>query len=94
MCLEYSRILSFEEKCVFSDSKCSIAYKSCSELDSYYLANKDICENAPTSNTKICKLKEDNSGCIEVEKENKSIFGPAKNLLYSSLLFIILDLLV
>ena len=94
LCLEYSNTLSFKEKCVFSDSKCSIAYRSCSELDSNEKATKEICENAPTSNAKICKLKEDYSGCIEVEKENKSIFGPAKNLLYSSLLFIILDLLV
>ena len=100
-------------KCLYDNSKCADINKSCSELTSFTSlptgtdASK-ICASAPTTypNRKQCILKNDNSGCEEVEKaiidedednnaqKNKSNFGLSDKKFIINFIFIIFGLLL
>ena len=68
---------SFEKKCVYSNSDCKESKKTCLELSSISSVTSDICSSASTSSSsKRCSLKDDNSGCEEVNKPSKGSMGP------------------
>ena len=63
-------------KCVFHNDICVNTSLVCSELDKLNGANEELCNQASTTNTNlICSLKNDKSGCQEIErpitKDNK-----------------------
>ena len=72
-----STLTSFEKKCVYSNSDCKESKKTCLELSSISGVTSDICSSASTSSSsKRCSLKDDNSGCEEVNKPSKGSMGP------------------
>ena len=69
-CPSYSP--SFNRRCIYSNSACKENKKTCLELANEVNANSDICSGAPTSSSsKRCALKNDNTGCEEVNKPSK-----------------------
>ena len=101
-------------KCLYDNSICADINKSCSELASLTSlptgtdASK-ICAAVPTTypNRKQCLLKNDNSGCEEVDKaiidedednnnaqKNKSNFGLSDKKFIINFVFIIFGLLL
>ena len=95
ICYDIS-LLSPGKKCVYTNSECTEINRSCLELNSIPVT-EEICVAAPTSdsNTKVCSLKSDGSGCEEIEKENqennenKGTFCiNSKSSLFSLLMFI------
>ena len=70
-------ISDISKKCVFNsnDSTCSLIGKTCLELNSVTLTDptadlEQICKNAATSSSeKNCSVKDDDSGCEEIDKE-------------------------
>lgn len=86
---------SFEKKCVYSNSNCEETGKTCLELENITSVTESICSAASTSNSdKQCILKEDHSGCEEVNNPDKknSGFGLKYNLVIKifTLLFLFL----
>ena len=72
-----STLTTFEKKCVYSNSDCKESKKTCLELSSISSVTSDICSSASTSSSsKRCSLKDDNSGCEEVNKPSKGSMGP------------------
>lgn len=84
---------SIENKCAYFNSNCQEIKKTCLDLYDEIGATKEICEAAPTSdsNRKTCVLKEDESGCEEINKQNtnnsKFLVGD-KKMINNLLLFI------
>ena len=86
---------------MYSNSACSEISRTCLELSNVPIT-EEICEAAPTTdtNSKICKLKSDGTGCEEVEKveqesENKgTTFGICNRSFMFNLLVIIFGLLL
>lgn len=64
--------LNIKKKCVFSNNVCSESNRNCLDLANQVGVTADICSSATTSdsNTKTCSLKEDKSGCEEVNKSS------------------------
>ena len=100
LCYDIS-LLSPGKKCVYSNSACTEISRTCLELSAVPVT-EEICAAAPTSdsNSKICGLKSDGTGCEEVEKEvqeneNKgTTFGICNRSLMFNLLFVIFWLLL
>ena len=99
ICYDIS-LLSPGKKCVYDNSACSEINRSCLELN-LVPVTEEICAAAPTSdsNTKVCALKSDGSGCEEIEKENqednnKGEFCISNKSLMFNLLIIIFELLL
>ena len=100
LCYDIS-LLSPGKKCVYSNSACNEISRSCLELSAVPVT-EEMCEAAPTSdtNSKVCKLKSDGTGCEEVEKveqesENKgTTVGICNRSLMFNLLFVIFGLLL
>ena len=63
---------NIQKKCVFSNNVCSESNRNCLDLANQVGVTADICSSATTSdsNTKTCSLKEDKSGCEEVNKSS------------------------
>ena len=57
------------KKCVFSNDDCLEKNRNCLEIyDEYGMVTQEICESALTSDSnKKCTLKEDKTGCKEIE---------------------------
>lgn len=97
LCTNFDYI-SYDEKCIYSNSACSTVQKTCLELSNASKADEDDCARAPTSGyNKYCVLKEDESGCEEKERENndnKGAFGLSEKKLWFNLLVILFGLLL
>ena len=97
LCTNFDYI-SYDEKCIYSNSACSTVQKTCLELSNESKVSDETCENAPTSGyNKYCVLKEDESGCEEKERENndnKGAFGLSEKKLWFNLLVILFWLLL
>ena len=93
MCYYTTELTSVENKCAYFNSNCQEIKKTCSDLYDETSATKEICEAAPTSDSsrKTCVLKEDESGCEEINKQNtnnsKFLVGD-KKMINNLLLFI------
>ena len=99
LCYDIS-LLSPGKKCVYSNSACSEISRTCLELSAGPIT-EEICGAAPTSdsNSKICGLKNDGTGCEEVEKEeqeseSRGTFGICNRSLMFNLLVVIFGLLL
>ena len=68
------------KKCLFSNSQCLEANKSCLELENDSTVTEAICSAANVSDSnKKCEIKEDNSGCKEVNKNGSENGGNQNN---------------
>ena len=65
---------NIRKKCVFSNNACTESNRNCLDLSNKVGVTADICSSAATSdsNTKICSLKVDKSGCEEVNKSSQN----------------------